>query len=317
MIRLVGATTENPSFSVNSALLSRCVVVALSTLTDEDIYKILQRALHHPDGLNHDPQDTSIPDDVLRTIAMNASGDARQALTLLESLDAVRGDAPATIDMLTSLAPRAIQRYDRDGDQHYNIVSAFIKSMRGSDPDATLYWLARLIEGGEDPRFIARRIVIHAAEDVGLADPSVLPLAVAAQQCVALIGLPEARIPLAEAALAVATAPKSNATYQAIDRAIKLVRTTGSLPVPRHLADAHYQDAEKLYGNGVGYKYPHDYPHHIVAQTYLPDDLIDHPDASIFRLNPADTGIGHENTIAKRLRAIQEITDQSDHTVAI
>ena len=311
VIRLVGATTENPSFSVNSALLSRCVVVALSTLTDEDIYKILQRALHHPDGLNHDPQDTSIPDDVLRTIAMNVSGDARQALTLLESLDAVRGDAPATIDMLTSLAPRAIQRYDRDGDQHYNIVSAFIKSMRGSDPDATLYWLARLIEGGEDPRFIARRIVIHAAEDVGLADPSVLPLAVAAQQCVALIGMPEARIPLAEAALAVATAPKSNATYQAIDRAIELVRATGSLPVPKHLADAHYQDATKLYGNGVGYKYPHDYPHHVVAQTYLPDDLIGQSDAKVFRLDGA--GIGHEEVIARRLQAIDSLTQPDPH----
>lgn len=308
VIRLVGATTENPSFSVNSALLSRCVVVTLSTLTDDDIYKILQRALHHPDGLNHDPANTLIPDDVLRTIAMNASGDARQALTLLETLDTVRGDQPATLDMLTSLAPHAIQRYDRDGDQHYNIISAFIKSMRGSDPDATLYWLARLIEGGEDPRFIARRIVIHAAEDVGLADPSVLPLAVAAQQCVALIGMPEARIPLAEAALAIATAPKSNATYKAIDRAIELVRTTGALPVPKHLADAHYQDAQKLYGNGVGYKYPHDYPHHIVKQTYMPDALRDRPEATIFHLNPENTGIGHEITIAKRLQAVRDIT---------
>lgn len=285
VIRLVGATTENPSFSVNSALLSRCVIVSLSTLTEGDIYAILQRAISHPDGLPRCTPGVDIPDDVLHVIALNASGDARQALTLLEALDTARGDKPATLDMLTSLAPHAIQRYDRDGDQHYNIVSAFIKAMRGSDPDATLYWLARLIEGGEDPRFIARRIVIHAAEDVGLADPSVLPLAVA-------------------------TAPKSNATYAAIDRAIDLVRTTGSLPVPKHLADAHYKGADTLYGNGVGYKYPHDYPYHVVEQTYLPDDLLDHPDAHVFQLD--GSGIGHEQIIAKRLQAIDNLINATD-----
>lgn len=183
--------------------------------------------------------------------------------------------------------------------------------MRGSDPDATLYWLARLIEGGEDPRFIARRIVIHAAEDVGLADPSVLPLAVATQQCVALIGMPEARIPLAEAALAVATAPKSNATYLAIDRAIELVRTTGSLPVPKHLADAHYQDAEKLYGNGVNHKYPHDYPHHVVRQEYFPDALCDtQRRPRIYHI--AKPASGHEQIIAKRLQAIDDLINATD-----
>lgn len=165
-----------------------------------------------------------------------------------------------------------------------------------------------MIAGGEDPRFIARRIVIHAAEDVGLADPTVLPLAVAAQQCVALIGWPEARIPLAEAALAVATAPKSNTVYASIDRALNLVRSTGSLPVPLHLADAHYANATRLHGKGMGYKYPHDYPHHIVEQTYLPDVLIDQPEAHLLRLDDT-TAIGHETVVAQRLMAIRCVLD--------
>lgn len=304
-VRLVGATTENPSFSVNSALLSRSVLVTLRSLDDEDIHAILQRALTHPHGLPDCVLGTDITDDVLRAIALTASGDARQALTLLETLNAARGDKPLTIDLVRTIAPQALQRYDRDGDCHYDEVSAFIKSMRGSDPDATLYWLARMIAGGEDPRFLARRIVIHAAEDVGLADPTVLPLAVAAQQCVALIGWPEARIPLAEAALAVATAPKSNTVYTAIDKALALVRETGSLPVPTHLADAHYASAKRMYGKGVGYKYPHDFPYHIVKQQYLPDSLVDDPKASLLRLS--DEKIGYENVIAHRLEAIDRL----------
>lgn len=308
-VRLVGATTENPSFSVNSALLSRSVLVTLRQLDDNDIHAILIRALTHPDGLPDCVLGTDITDDVLRAIALTASGDARQALTLLETLNAARGDEPLTIDLVRMIAPQALQRYDRNGDQHYDEISAFIKSMRGSDPHATLYWLARMIAGGEDPRFIARRIVIHAAEDVGLADPTVLPLAVAAQQCVALIGWPEARIPLAEAALAVATAPKSNAVYTSIDKALALVHETGSLPVPLHLADAHHANAGQLHGKGVGYKYPHDFPHHVVEQQYLPDALINDPRAHLLHLS--DEGIGHESVIAHRLEAISRITNRT------
>lgn len=294
-IRLIGATTENPSFQVNGALLSRSVVVQLKQLTDDDVVAVLERAMSHPDGIT-----TDITPDAVRAIATASSGDARQALTLLETLDAMRGTDTITPELMRALMPSAVQRYDRDGDMHYDEISAFIKSMRGSDPDATLYWLARMLEGGEDPRFIARRLMIHAAEDVGIADPTVLPVAVAAAETVDRIGLPECRITLAEAALAIATAPKSNSACAGIDAAIDLVRSTGTLPVPRHLMDSHYGTAQRLYDHGVGYKYPHDYPMAAVEQQYMPEDLVGahvwHP-----------TGGGEEQAAVARQEAIHAL----------
>lgn len=303
-LRLIGATTENPSFSVNSALLSRSVLVTLNQLSTDDIVAILKRALEHPDGLPHLKLGTDISEEVLLAIAMNSSGDARQALTLLETLDAARGDQPLDIEMVRQLTPHALQRYDRDGDQHYDEISAFIKAMRGSDPDATLYWLARMIEGGEDPRYIARRIAIHASEDVGIADNSVLSTAVAAQQAVALIGMPEARLTLAHAALAVALAPKSNVAYASINRAQEIVKATGSLPVPTHLRDSHYQGAKKLHQHGVGYLYPHDYPYKVIKQQYLPDSLLNTNNAEIFVID--EPSVAQESVISQNLEAIRE-----------
>jgi putative ATPase len=271
VVRLIGATTHNPFFFINSPLVSRSQVFELRPLSEADLFSLLQRALADRErGLG----DLKIQAEeaALRHLAKLSDGDARKALNSLEiAALTTEPDPKGVIRLSLAVAEQSIQRkavvYD-DEDAHYDTISAFIKSMRGSDPDATLYWLAKMIHAGEDPRFIARRIVIHAAEDVGLADPMALVLATAAFQAAEFIGWPEARIPLAEAALYIATANKSNSTVMAIDAAIKDVESGRTLAVPEHLRDASYKGAKRL-GHGQGYEYAHDHPEHFVAQDYL------------------------------------------------
>ena len=273
---LIGATTENPYFEVNSPLLSRMRVVELKPLCQEEIVKILEAALTDAVRGLGDMQ-LEYDKEPLELIAEVSGGDARIALTILEqAAQMLKNVFPAilTKDMIRLVAAEKIQVYDRRGDNHYDVVSAFIKSMRGSDPDAALHYLARMLEAGEDIKFIARRVVICAAEDVGNADPQALVLAMAAAQAVQFIGMPEARIPLAQAVTYIAGAEKSNAAYLAIDQAMEDVRKRNCGPVPQHLRDRHYRGAEKL-GRGQGYVYPHDYPDAIVKQQYLPDNLMD------------------------------------------
>src|SRR5678815_2451602 len=271
VVRLIGATTHNPFFFVNSPLVSRSQVFELRPLSEEELFPLLRRALGDVErGLGY--LKTRAEEAALRHLAKLSDGDARKALNALEiAVLTTSPDAQGTIHVDLPVAEQSIQKkaivYD-DEDAHYDTISAFIKSMRGSDPDAALYWLAKMIHAGEDPRFIARRIVIHAAEDVGLADPMALVLASAAFQAAEFIGWPEARIPLAEAVIYIATAPKSNSTIMAIDAALKDVESGRTLPVPEHLRDAHYQGAKRL-GHGEGYKYAHDFPEHFVAQDYL------------------------------------------------
>lgn len=271
IVRLVGATTHNPFFFVNSPLVSRSQIFELCPLTEEDLLSLLRRALANTErGLGHLKIEAA--DTALAHLARVANGDARKALNALEiAALTTPPDTQGIVRLDLAVAEESIQKkavvYDGDGDAHYDTISAFIKSMRGSDPDATLYWLAKMIHAGEDPRFIARRIVICAAEDVGLADPTALILAVAAHQAAEFIGWPEARIPLSEAALYVATAEKSNSSL-AIDAALDDVRSGRTLAVPEHLRDAHYAGAKRL-GHGQGYEYSHDHPNHFVPQDYL------------------------------------------------
>lgn len=271
-VRLIGATTHNPFFFVNAPLVSRSQIFELRPLTEEELLNLLQRALTDEDrGLGC--LKISADDAALRHLAKMSDGDARKALNALEIAALTterRADGTIAIDV--SVAEQSIQRkaivYDADEDGHYDTISAFIKSMRGSDPDAALYWLAKMIEAGEDPRFITRRIVICAAEDVGLADPMALVLANAAHQAAEFIGWPEARIPIAEATLYIATAFKSNTSITAIDAALEDIRSGRTLAVPEHLRDAHYAGAKRL-GHGEGYQYSHDHPGHFVPQDYL------------------------------------------------
>ncbi|WP_433874062.1 replication-associated recombination protein A [Sinomonas atrocyanea] len=276
---LVAATTENPSFSVVSPLLSRSLLLTLKPLTDADIRGLVDRAVTDPRGLDGA---VVLADDAAEHLVRLAGGDARRALTALEAAAAVAlnqaseaGDGPVTIELAhTEKAVDAhAVRYDRAGDMHYDVVSAFIKSIRGSDVDAALHYLARMVEAGEDPRFIARRIIISAAEDIGMADPTALQTAVAAAQAVQLIGMPEGRIVLAEAVVHLATAPKSNAAYMGINAAIADVRAGLGTGIPAHLRDAHYASAQRL-GHGKGYAYAHDAPHSVARQQYPPDDLV-------------------------------------------
>jgi putative ATPase len=268
-VSFIGATTENPFFSVISPLLSRSLLLTLVALTDEEIAAVLRRALSDERGLAGEV--TLVPAAFEHLVRL-AGGDARRALTYLEA--AALGGTGGVIDMaaLERAVDRAAVRYDRAGDQHYDVVSAFIKSIRGSDVDAALHYLARMIEAGEDPRFIARRLIVHASEDVGMADPTALPTAVAAAQAVEFVGLPEARINLAQAVIHLSLAPKSNAVIKAIEAAGADVRMGRAGPVPAHLRDDHYAGASRL-GHGRGYRYPHDQPTGIVAQRYAPDDL--------------------------------------------
>jgi len=286
-ILLVGATTENPAFHLVPALRSRTELLILQAITPAELVGLLERALRDPErGLG---DRGLVPEEgLLLRIAQVVDGDARRALGLLEGL-ADRGRLS-----LAGLAELGVTLlHDRDGDAHYDVVSAFIKSLRGSEPDAALYWLARLIEGGEDPMFLARRLVIFAAEDVGNADPRGLQVAVSAMEAIARIGMPEARILLGQATTYLATAPKSNAAYKAIDAALDLVRKTGALPVPLHLRNAPTGLAKAL-GHGRAYLYPHDFPDHIVEQPYGPEGL------ALPRFYQPTEG-GNEKTIRERL----------------
>ena len=272
-IILIGATTENPFFEVNRPLLSRLRLLTLERLDATALVAILRRALTDEEyGLGK--KALIVTDDLLEDIGRFVDGDARMALNILEQVGAmVRSGGEITVEIIEKVLGRRVYRYDKKGNNHYDVISAFIKSMRGSDPDAVLYYLARMIEAGEDPVFIARRIVICAAEDVGLADPQALVVANAAAQASHMVGLPEARIILSEAAVYVALAPKSNSAYLGIDAAIHAVRHKEQGEVPKHLRDAHYGGAKQL-GHGVGYRYAQDYPNGYVEQQYLPDTLV-------------------------------------------
>ena len=275
-ITLIGATTENPYFEVNNALLSRSRIFELKPLEKQDIRELVMRAVYDTKkGMGTYGAD--ITDEAADFLADVANGDARAALNAVElgilTTDiSDDGKIHITIDVAAECIQKRVVRYDHDGDNHYDTISAFIKSMRGSDPDAAVYYLARMLYAGEDVKFIARRIMICASEDVGNADPNALVVAVSAAQAVERIGMPESQIILSQAAAYVATAPKSNAAYMGIAKAMKTVADTRTMPVPAHLQDRHYKGAEKL-GHGLGYKYAHDYPNHYVTQQYLPDGV--------------------------------------------
>ncbi len=270
IVTLIGATTENPSFEVIRPLLSRCQLYVLKSLDKDDLLQLLDRAIHTDVMLRERKIELKETSAMLRY----SGGDARKLLNILELVVEASpdGDVVITDDMVVNRLQQNPLAYDKDGEMHYDIISAFIKSIRGSDPDAALYWLARMIEGGEDPKFIARRLVISASEDIGLANPNALLLANAAFDAVNKIGWPEGRIPLAEATVYLATSEKSNSAYLGIDRALELVRRTGNQPVPLHLRNAPTKLMADL-GYHDGYLYPHDYPGHYVAQQYLPDEL--------------------------------------------
>lgn len=270
VVTLIGATTENPSFEVIRPLLSRCQLYVLKSLEKDDLSELLNRAIAEDVELRKKNISLKETGAILRY----SGGDARKLLNILELVvDSVKGDdVELTDSMVTACLQQNPVAYDKTGEMHYDIISAFIKSIRGSDPDAAIYWLARMIEGGEDPKFIARRLVISASEDIGLANPNALLLANAAFDAVNKIGWPEGRIPLAEATVYLATSPKSNSAYLAIDEALALVRETGNLPVPLHLRNAPTKLMADI-GYSDGYKYPHDYPGHFVEQQYLPDDI--------------------------------------------
>jgi putative ATPase len=298
-VTLVGATTENPFFSVISPLLSRSLLLRLQPLTDDDVRDVMERALGDERGLGGAYE---LDEDAREHLVRLAGGDARRSLTYLEAAArAATARDSATIDLESAEAAvdQAAVRYDRQGDQHYDVISAFIKSIRGSDADAALHYLARMVEAGEDPRFIARRLVILASEDIGLADPTALTTAVAAAQAVQLIGMPEARLNLAQATIALAVAPKSNAVIVGIDAALADVRDGKIGQVPPHLRDAHYGGAGDL-GHGRGYVYSHDAPYGVAEQQYAPDVI---SDAAYYR----PTTLGAEAAIAERWAKIRKI----------
>ena len=304
-IILIGATTENPYFEVNGALISRSVIFELKPLSKEDIKTLINRAVYDKDkGMG--AFNAHIDDDALEFLADISNGDARNALNAVElGILTTKASADGIIHITLEIAQECIQKrvikYDKTGDNHYDTVSAFIKSMRGSDPDAAVYYLARMLYAGEDVKFIARRMMICASEDVGNADPQALQVAVSAAQAVERIGMPEARIILAQAVIYIATAPKSNAAIMAIDKAMETVKDQTTATVPSHLQDAHYKSAGKL-GHGIGYKYSHDYPNHYVRQQYLPDTLV----GTQF-YEPTD--MGYEKNIKEHMRRIQSEAD--------
>lgn len=292
-VTLIGATTENPSFSLTGALLSRCRVFVLDPIPAPDVVRLLERALLLRDrglgnlGLEVDPQ-------VLALVAERADGDARQALTTLEAAaQHVGAGGRITVEVLEAVLARRVPRYDRAGEEHFNLLSAYHKSLRGSDADGALYWMARMLEGGEDPRVLFRRAIAMAAEDIGLADPNALRLAVAAHQAYEFLGPPEGYLPLAEMTVYLATAPKSNSTVRALHAALEAARETPAAPVPLHLRNAPTGLMKEL-GFGAGYRYAHDYAGHVTAQQHLPDELVGrqlfHPGT-----------LGYEKTLAERL----------------
>ena len=302
-VSFIGATTENPFFSVVSPLLSRSLLLTLQPLSDDDIREVLDRALNDPRGLGGT---VTLDEDAAEHLVRLAGGDARRVLSYLEAA-ALGLPEGKNIDVaaLERAVDRAAVRYDRDGDQHYDVISAFIKSMRGSDVDAALHYLARMIEAGEDPRFIARRLIVHASEDVGLADSTALLTAVAAAQAVEFVGLPEARINLAQAVIHISLAPKSNAVIKAISAAGADVRAGLVGAVPAHLRDTHYPGAGKV-GHGEGYLYPHDFDDGIVAQRYAPDPVAD-------RIYYEPSGHGQEARVAERAGRIRAILRKPNH----
>ena len=301
-VSFIGATTENPFFSVVSPLLSRSLLLTLQPLSDDDVREVVGRALADHRGLGGA---VTVEDDAADHLVRLAGGDARRALSYLEAaaLGLAKG-GKITVEALERAVDGAAVRYDRDGDQHYDVISAFIKSMRGSDVDAALHYLARMIEAGEDPRFIARRLIVHASEDVGLADPTALQTAVAAAQAVEFVGLPEARINLAQAVIHISLAPKSNAVIKAISAADADVRNGLIGAVPAHLRDSHYPGAGKV-GHGAGYLYPHDFDDGIVAQRYAPDPVAD-------RVYYEPSGHGQEARLAERAGRIRAILKNTD-----
>jgi putative ATPase len=304
---LVGATTENPFYEVNATLVSRSRVAQLQPLSEDEIGVILQRALTNPDGLQSRGVDAD-PDAMAHLIRIS-NGDARVALNALEAAAVAApetgGRRHVTLDVAVDASQRRALLYDKTGDAHYDTISAFIKSLRGSDPDAAVYWLVRMLASGEDPRFIARRMVVHAAEDIGLADPMALVVATAAAHAVEYVGLPEARIPMAEAAIYIATAPKSNAVVRAIGEAAHDVEEQRAGPVPVHLRDSSHPQVVRQLGHGAGYLYPHEYPGGFVRQRYLPEGLEGrryyHP-----------TVFGAEAEVRRRLEAWWGKDDSSD-----
>jgi putative ATPase len=297
VVLLVAATTENPSFSVVAPLLSRSLILQLRPLTSDDIRTVVQRAIDDPRGLGGQ---VAVQPEAVDLLVQLAAGDARRALTALEvASEAVEAGDELTVIAIEQSLDKAAVRYDRDGDQHYDVVSAFIKSVRGSDVDAALHYLARMLVAGEDPRFIARRLMILASEDIGMADPMALQVAVAAAQTAALIGMPEAQLTLAHATIHLATAPKSNAVTTALAAAMDDIKAGKAGLVPAHLRDGHYSGAAAL-GNAQGYRYSHDDPDGVVAQQYPPDDLVD---VDYYR----PTGHGGERDIAGRLDRLRAI----------
>ena len=294
VVLLVAATTENPSFSVVAPLLSRSLILQLQPLTADNISTVVRRAIEDPRGLGGK---VTVDDDAVDLLVQLSAGDARRALTALEV--AAEAGEHVTVDVIEQSLDKAAVRYDRDGDQHYDVISAFIKSIRGSDVDAALHYLARMLVAGEDPRFVARRLMILASEDIGMADPTALQIAVAAAQTVALIGMPEAQLTLAQATVHLATAPKSNAVTHALGAAINDIRAGKAGLVPAHLRDGHYSGAAKL-GNAQGYRYPHDDPDGVVPQQYPPDEVVD-----VDYYKP--TSHGMEREIAGRLDKLRAI----------
>ena len=307
-LTLIGATTENPYFEVNGALLSRSRVFELKPLEREDIRELIRRAVYDRDkGMG--AYNAVIDEEAMNFLADVANGDARAALNAVElgimttERDAADGKIHIDIDVAQECIQKRVVRYDKDGDNHYDTISAFIKSMRGSDPDAAVYYLARMLDAGEDMKFIARRIMICAAEDVGNADPQALVVAVAAAQAAERIGLPEAQIILSQAVTYVASAPKSNAACNAVFEALEAVRSSKTMPVPVHLQDAHYKGAAKL-GHGQGYLYAHDFPNHYVKQQYLPDGMEE-------RVFYRPTENGYEKKIKEHMEFIRSEAEES------